>query len=170
MTDNDYIRKAVELAAPRFWGNVKIGKTDNSCHEWLAHRNSKGYGRLNVAGKNIMAHRFAWILKYGEIPDDKIICHRCDNPSCVNWRHLWIGTHADNIRDRDSKGRHKPHSRVQYQEMQKLCAKKKRKLSEIDVRNIRSCDTDGVTLAKQYELTKSMISLIRTRKNYADVR
>ena len=138
--DQDYIGKAVELAASRFWENVTIGETDDHCHVWNAHVNQKGYGRLHVGGRNIMAHRFAWVLKQGTIPDGYIICHSCDNPPCVNWRHLWIGTHADNIRDRDRKGRHKPHSREHYQNMQRQCVKARQANGTYEIPHKRNRD------------------------------
>jgi len=169
VNDQDYIKKAVELAAPRFWESVEIGETDDDCHIWTGHRNPKGYGRLHVNGKNIMAHRFAWILKNGPIPDGKIICHSCDNPSCVNWRHLWIGTHADNIRDRDEKGRAAPLTTGKAKRMQLSMARSRRRYGDNEIRDIRNSQHSCRELGKRYGCNPSMISLIRTYKAYADV-
>lgn len=166
----EQIKEAVELAATRFWSNVEIGETDDDCHVWTAHTNPKGYGRLHVSGKNIMAHRFAWILKNGPIPDGLIICHSCDNPSCVNWRHLWIGTHADNIRDRDEKGRNHVHSKDHYRKMQIKCARQKRRLSPDQIRAIRLSEKSCRSLAKKYGVDHSMIASIRRGDSYADVK
>ena len=64
------------------------------------------YGRWACStGKLILAHRLSWMMFVGPIPDDLCVLHHCDNPSCVNPRHLWLGTRTDNNADRDSKGR-----------------------------------------------------------------
>ncbi len=102
------------LFPSRFWSHVdKSGPVPLACPElgpcwlWTAHTNH-GYGRIyrGVKGRRmILAHNASWILHRGPIPSGKEVCHHCDNPSCVRPGHLWIGTHADNCRDRDIKGR-----------------------------------------------------------------
>ncbi|MDE2468782.1 MAG: HNH endonuclease, partial [Bradyrhizobium sp.] len=62
-------------------------------------------GTTTVAGKRALVHRVAWELAHGAIPVGKVICHRCDNPVCVNVGHLFIGTQQDNVRDAWAKGR-----------------------------------------------------------------
>ena len=73
-----------------------------------------GYGKLSVGRKAsrkeyLPAHRVAWTATYGDIPDGLYVCHQCDNPPCCNPRHLFLGTHQDNMRDMISKGR-APHN------------------------------------------------------------
>lgn len=79
--------------------------TLNDCIEWRGWVNSNGYGSTTFRGKTIGVHQRAWIEAYGEIPPGMCVCHRCDNPLCVNPEHLFLGTVLDNNRDRDRKGR-----------------------------------------------------------------
>jgi hypothetical protein len=72
------------------------------CNEWKGRRDSNGYGRVGKCGR---AHRIAWELVNGPIPSGLFVCHRCDNPACVRVDHLFLGTSADNNRDRHAKGR-----------------------------------------------------------------
>lgn len=81
-----------------------VEKTE-SCWLWNGTKDKKGYGQTNIASKKISAHRLSYILFKGSIEEDKFICHSCDNPSCVNPDHLWIGTHKDNMKDMHDKGR-----------------------------------------------------------------
>jgi hypothetical protein len=84
----------------------KIRKTEN-CWEWTAAKNSDGYGIIGVGGHGtVRAHRLAYKLFVGPIPEGKQVLHRCDNPGCINPSHLWIGMDADNQADSVAKGRH----------------------------------------------------------------
>jgi hypothetical protein len=89
----------------RFWEKVKkLG--DDDCWEWQAARNAKGYGRLTSGrGVHLKAHRVAFVLFGGVIPDNLFVLHTCDNPSCCNPGHLFVGTPKDNMVDKIKKGR-----------------------------------------------------------------
>lgn len=104
-----FCRKCWRDPVRRFWTYVK--KTPN-CWIWIG-ANRSGYGRLRVNGKKITVTHLSYELHKGKIPNGKFICHSCDNPSCVNPEHLWIGNHLDNARDMRFKGRHRfSHIRV----------------------------------------------------------
>lgn len=82
---------------------------DTGCYEWTASKFWDGYGqfRWDAARPNLKAHRAAWELAYGPIPDGHQVCHKCDNPGCVNVEHMFLGTHQDNVTDKVAKGRHR---------------------------------------------------------------
>ena len=88
----------------RFAEKYKVDP-DTDCWIWTASAHPTGYGWIRARGKAARAHRVSWELHRGTIPKGMCICHRCDRPSCVNPDHLFIGTQADNMRDRNSKGR-----------------------------------------------------------------
>lgn len=89
----------------RFWSKVK---KQPGCWEWLAAKHDYGYGVIGAGGRGtgiLRAHRVSWVLHYGPIPEGMIVLHKCDNPECTNPDHLTLGTHADNVADKISKGR-----------------------------------------------------------------
>lgn len=99
------VRDRVIPLADRFWS--KVEKT-SGCWEWGACRDPRGYGRigsLNNTHRSVLAHRVAYELSVGPIPDGLEVCHKCDNPPCCNPDHLFLGTQADNMRDMAEKGR-----------------------------------------------------------------
>jgi hypothetical protein len=88
----------------RFWAHVdKTGE----CWVWTGARNAAGYGDFHRGGgmNHVFAHRYSWELVHGSLPEGRLVLHHCDNPPCVNPKHLFDGTHADNTRDMIRKGR-----------------------------------------------------------------
>lgn len=136
------------------------------CWEWTGVKSAAGYGGLQVNNKRALAHRVSYMLHHGEIPEGDgyhgyCVCHRCDNPSCVNPKHLFLGSHFVNMRDRDAKNRRAapPGSRHGMA-----------KSNERDVLSIRELRRTGrytlAELGEMFGLSVSMISMIVNRKNW----
>lgn len=103
------IETCADTQAARFLSKIKI---IDKCWLWTGATNEHGYGKLSANGSWRLAHRVSWNLSNGEIPDNLQVLHRCDTPACVNPAHLFLGTHADNMRDMKQKGRWKWKARI----------------------------------------------------------
>lgn len=112
---NDCARAAQREKGPeRFW--AKVEKTD-TCWLYMGFRKWDGYGWLarsqgDSKVRHMTAHRYAWILTNGEVPDGKHVLHKCDNPPCCNPAHLFLGTHQENMKDKAAKGRALAHFKL----------------------------------------------------------
>ncbi len=155
----------------KFWARVDV-KEDDECWEFK-NQPSQIYGvynkKIDGKWKAIRPHRYAWSQHNGRsIPDGLFVCHSCDNPKCCNPTHLWLGTNSDNILDAIAKfgswvvGQHtyigeKHHSS---------------KLTEEQVLDIRARVEQGerqVDLAKEYNVTRTMLSKIILRKSWKHI-
>lgn len=143
-------------------------KSEYDCWEWMAFKNKKGYGAIMYRDLgNIAAHRFSYLLYKGDFDQKKFICHSCDNPSCVNPSHLFVGTASDNMKDKINKGRAKNppiHKGVECHTS---------KLNPDIVREIRIFFENGVSqteLAKRYGLHIASMHQICRRKSWKDVK
>lgn len=96
-------RASSEDMTTRFW--LRVQRSDNACWKWTGQKNAHGYGLLSKFGTLRLAHRISWELHHGQILSNMNVLHHCDNPSCVNPNHLFLGTHSDNMRDAKVKGR-----------------------------------------------------------------
>ena len=88
----------------KFWAKIAISEDENACWLWLGYT-VDGYGDASWHRKKLKAHRLAYELSVGEIPDGQCVLHRCDVRRCCNPRHLFLGTRLDNNQDRHAKGR-----------------------------------------------------------------
>jgi hypothetical protein len=104
MADTLNRRQTAQLD-PRARLAMRSAIAPTGCVEWTGSTTSDGYGQLTVNGRHMLAHRLAWEVHNGPIPDGQIVCHTCDNRSCINVGHLWLGTQRDNVRDAMAKGR-----------------------------------------------------------------
>jgi hypothetical protein len=123
-------------------------KTD--CWVWTAAKDQKGYGHFGVGrSTSRKAHRVSFEMFCEEIPQGSIVCHRCDNPSCVNPDHLFIGTQADNAQDRDAKGRQAFGERSG-----------RAKLTASDIPKIRMSNLSERAIARQMGVSRPTISAV----------
>lgn len=140
----------------RFWRHVEKLEGDDACWNWRAHRDDKLYGLFGVrAGKTVYAHRFSWELANGPIPDGLWVLHKCDNPSCVRPKHLFLGTHQDNMKDQAAKGRT---TRGELDGMAKLTASQ-----VVEIRTLLDRGRKGVDLARTFSVSIATISRIKHR-------
>jgi hypothetical protein len=143
--------RAIELLTPeklRGWFLAHASLSDG-CWEWCKQFNGKGYGRVDLKGKHIAAHRFSYSLFVGKIPNGLHVLHHCDNRKCVRPDHLFIGTEKDNQKDAAVKDR------------------KKRKLTIADVFEIRRLTSSGIsqtTIASRFGVHQSIVSRIKSRQ------
>lgn len=139
----------------RFWRKVDKGAHPKGCWEWRAARNPKGYGNFSLEGRrSINAHRFAYELSEGCSPGELCVCHYCDNPSCVNPAHLFLGTVQDNMQDMIQKGRNNP-IHGEGHPSAKLNDSK-----VIEVRRLYAAGRSVRSLAKEYGLSWKAIGRI----------
>jgi hypothetical protein len=132
----------------RFWSKVDIGEP-GECWEWQASKSEAGYGNFWVNYRTWLAHRVAWVLTFGPIPEGLCVCHKCDNPGCINPYHLFLGTHANNTMDAVEKGR--LHT----------------KLTKEDVLQIRELLEEGVPkqqIADEFGVSKKSVGDIKRGK------
>lgn len=149
----------------RFMQNVTV--TDSGCWEWRLARDRKGYARTSSQGvKKVLAHRASWTVRYGD-PGELCVLHRCDNPPCVNPKHLFLGTIADNNADMTAKGRQSIAHLLHLGEDHGMS-----KLTEADVRRVRVLYGAGIyqrEIGRRFGITQSQVHRIVTGKKWRHV-
>ena len=141
--------------------------SESGCWIWTGESRD-GYGRFKkpAARKDkreyISAHRYSFTRFNGAIPDGMCVCHSCDVPACVNPDHLWLGTHADNVSDRNAKGRSSG-GRLQGE------SSPQSKLTEKMVAEIFNCQKPLAEIAKEYGLAKSHVSRIKNGQTWQHI-
>lgn len=149
----------------RFWAKVKRGDP-SECWNWQAARcgTHNGYGQTYYKGRKLLAHRAAWMISHGYLPpEDLEICHTCDNGLCCNPDHLWLGTHRENMIDRNRKGR------IIYEKGSERC---NAKLTEVDIEKILQLLEQGLSqraIAKRFNVSQPKISHIKSGQSWSHV-
>lgn len=135
----------------------------NCCLIFGGYKNEEGYGSLHKDGNLVKPHREVWALENGEIPPKMCVCHTCDNPSCINIEHLFLGTHRENMEDKARKGR------VTNAIGSKNPAAK---LKEEDIPVIRSAIKEGETcysIGRRYKVSGEAILHIKHNRKWKHV-
>lgn len=154
-----YISRHVYRATQvkRFWAKVAIKANDDECWEWLGSCDTHGYGNFFWNSKITVSSKIAWMYPNYVIPKGFEICHSCDNPACCNPKHLWLGTHQENMDDKMRKGRQ---GNIK-QAVRRGEAHPNHKLTQSQVDHIRQLYTQGnITLKALGELYDVDISSI----------
>lgn len=150
------------MSAERFWLKVKKVEDPMACWPWMgANDGKRGYGRLRFKGKRVPAHRIAYRLSNGQIPEGLGVLHHCDNPTCCRPDHLYAGSPKQNSTDMVSRGR-------------SLIGRKnhKAKLTELEVEEIRRLHADGFgvhRISKRFQMARSGIRAIVLGKHWKSV-
>ncbi len=155
-----YVRRT---AAERFYAKISKTPNETGCLDWTACLTKQGYGHFRFGAKDVYAHRLAWELANGPIPDGLCVLHRCDRPSCCRVEHLFLGTMTDNMRDRDDKGRH-----VSVRGERNFYAR----ITEQDVLAIRSDLYSGwrrIDIARHFGITVTQVGRILRREQWTHI-
>jgi len=126
---------------------------------WTKFLNPDGYGALVASGRAYKVHRYAYELLMGSIPAGLLVCHRCDNPRCVNPDHLFLGTDSDNAADKVAKGRAPRGEQIPHA-----------KLTEAAVIQIRSSGQPASVLAERFGVTENHVRIVRHGRSWKHVK
>lgn len=148
-----------ETIVNRFSSKFSI-EPDSGCWVWTGHLNNKGYGMIargiDSSGP-ILAHRLSYMIHIGKILPGECICHKCDNPKCVNPEHLWKGSQMDNVADMLDKGRYGSSPRKRYRGESHVLSK----LTYEAVAEIRGTTIPQRILAKKYWVSQTSVCRVR---------
>lgn len=157
----------------RFWSKVDKSLHPKGCWLWTAGCFTNGYGCFKYKGRSIKAHRYAYEIQNGPIPDGLKVLHECDNPPCIRGSHLFAGTDADNTDDRDTKGRgvagrkygalYPGHSQGERNGNAKLDWDKVRM-----IRTALEAGSSNKELAAEYQVTTAAINQIKNKTKWKE--
>lgn len=133
----------------------------NDCWEWNSRKDKNGYGVFTLNKKPVKAHRYSYELYNGPIINSLHVLHKCDNPSCINPAHLFLGTAADNAKDRNNKGRTKGAAGELNSHS---------KISSLDVLFIRSSTDSNTVLSKKFNIHRNTVYKIRSNKSWKHIK
>lgn len=149
-----------------------IPEPNSGCWLWEGAPSVLGYGFVVVGSRGkdrqrMLAHRAAWLVAHGDLPSGMFVCHRCDNPACINPDHLFLGTHTDNMRDMAAKGRLvlPPRPTGAEHPLSKFTDEQVREIAQRLVANRETY----AAIAKDYGVTESAIGPINRGETYAHV-
>ena len=158
-----YVKKGEDHNSPehlaRRLANGLDAAEDGMCWEWTRTHNGEGYGTLTVDGRRVYAHRLAFELAGGEIPDGLDVLHECDNPRCINPEHLSAGTRSKNMADCHARGR----SRIPSPRMTGE-SNGSAKLTKEEVAEIRKAIERGEVqraIGARYGVSQTLVSAIK---------
>ena len=156
----------MELLEKRFWANVDVRGPDD-CWGWLVSKCQGGYGRMRVNGESRQATHILFYLRHGSWPPKGRTCnHHCDNPGCLNPRHLYLGTRKSNARDRVQHGRC-------WEKVNMGERNGRARLTDDDARRIRRLILQGdltqKEIAHRFGVANVQISRIKTGKRWTHV-
>ena len=162
---------ALRTTAERFWSRVARGKR-SACWLWRGATRGRGYGRVSWGRRTRSAHRVAYELTHGPIPDGKLVCHRCDNPPCCNPAHLYLDTHAGNTADTWARKRGRSGAQVHPERLRRGERHPNAKLTADAVLAIRAQHAVGRAtshLAATYGVSTDAIRAIVSRRLWRHV-
>lgn len=165
------MKRKTKSVEERFWEKVKKFPGENACWIWTAAKLPDGYGQFSIyTGHSFRAHRISFELEYGPYDRNFCVLHRCDNPSCVNPRHLFLGTYADNHRDMDQKGRRANNTgNLVFGEKCRGEVHHNARLKISDVLAIRADRGDNYKAAERFGISYRHLMQIKTRVRWRHI-
>jgi hypothetical protein len=160
--------KSPESIESRFWRFISP-EPNSGCWLWSGGLDRHGYGRFPLNRRDkIAAHRLAWCLSHGDIPSGAFVLHRCDTPACCNPEHLYLGDHAQNMRDMVKRGRCNKASGERHwtkavPRSELFGGWRREKLTPADVTAIEASTEPTLTLVRRYGVGRRYVQRIRAR-------
>ncbi len=151
--ENETREQYLEALSKKF--NKFVVKKDG-CWDWNATKNKAGYGSMLHRHKLIKSHRASYMIYNGEIPPSTFVLHSCDNPSCSNPQHLFLGSNTDNMRDMAKKGRNKPRATLTQDQV-------------LEVRKLLDLGVPSARIGRDFGVSDVAIHYIKHRKSWKNV-